>query len=1019
MFLFLSSWASFAQFKTVSGTVTDASNLPIPGVNVGSAEQNSTSITDFDGKFTIGIKSDQDVLTFTFIGFKSQQIKVGDSETINVSLVENSMALDEVVVVGYGSMKKSDLTGAVSSIKGNDLLKVASNRPIEALQGRVAGMNITKTSGQPGAGVKVRIRGVGSTNNSDPLYVVDGVPVGIDIEFLAPEDIESVEILKDASSTAIYGNKGANGVIIVTTKSGKSSTKPIFSYNAYTAVSEIPKKINLLNAKELGGLIIEAAGNDNQTLPTSLQERINYVLTNNVKETDWQNEVFKRGHVNNHNLSVRGGITANNDPNQEINYSLSGTSFNEDGTVKNTEFKKYLFNSKTEYKINDKFNIGIQMDLFSSESGNNLPEGINGGLIPLALTSNPMDSPTDINGNFIALPSAFGQNPSLVVDQLKYGKNRVNSYGFRSWMQFKIANGLDFKTNFKVSNGATHNKNYSPAYYLNENFNQALSQLYESRGELYNWTWINLLNYTKTFNSVHKLIATLGREQSYSKSSGFSGIGVDVPADSDLQYLNLSKTFNERMNSYQSQSGTDSYFARAFYSFNNKYMFTGTARYDGSSKFSGDNKWGFFPSLGVSWKADEEKFIKDLKTFSTLKFRAGWGQVGNESSAQAGSDLANIGNYSMQYVFNNTQYQGGTTTNIPTPDLRWEVVETQNYGVDMSFLNNDLKFTADYFIKNTNDMITRVALPGYYPKDRPNANIGKMNNKGIELTASYENKIGSVNFNVGANITFIKNKIVKLNSTNSAYIDGGYIDKLGYTTRTEADREIAYFYGYQTNGIFRTIDELLEFTKLQPNAQLGDVRFTDKNGDGALDESDRTYLGSGQGDFSYGFNFSADYKGFDFSANFYGVQGNEIVNGMGLKLLDVNDYYNAYADRLDRFHPINNPNGTGPRVTLSDANNNLRFSDRYVEDGSFLRLKNIQFGYTIPKKYLQKTKIDKLRFYASSQNLLTFTKYKGYDPEIGDLTQSAASDIRSLGIGVDLGNYPQPRMYSFGVNVNF
>lgn len=1018
MFLFATPWSSFAQIKMVSGTVTDDTNLPLPGVSISVLGTKNTTITDFDGKFTISVKSEQDVLVFTFIGFKSQQVKIGNKTSFKISLASDLMGLNEVVVVGYGSMKKSDLTGSVASVKGNDLLKIASNRPIEALQGRVAGLNVMKSSGQPGAGMKVRIRGVGSTNNSDPLYVVDGVPIGSDIEFLAPEDIQSVEILKDASSTAIYGNKGANGVIIITTKSGKSKNKPVFSFNSYYAISEIPKKIKLLNAKELGGLILEAAGNENQSLPVSLNERINFVLDNNSIGTDWQNEVFRTGLSKNYNLSIRGGLLSESDKNRELTYSLSGTFFDEEGTVKNTGFKKYLFNSKTEYKFSDKFNIGIQLDLFNSNSGN-FGQGIYGGAIPLSLSSSPIDSPRDTNGNFLPMESVFGQNPSLVVDHLKYGNNTVNSYGFRSWMQINILDGLDFKTNFRISKGATHNKNYNPSYYLNENFNRPLSELYENRGDFYSWTWINLLNYNKTFGNNHKVMATIGREQSYNQSSGFSGVGINVPIEKDLQYLNLATTFNERINSYQGHSGTDSYFARAFYSYANKYMITGTARYDGSSKFSGDNKWGFFPSIGTSWNAEEEKFIKNLNIFSTLKFRAGWGRVGNEASAQGGSNVANIGNYSMQYVFNNSQYQGATTTNIPTPDLKWETVETQNYGFDVSFLNDDLKFTADYFIRDTKDMITRVALPGYYPKDSPNANIGKMNNKGFEFTTSYSNKIGSVNFNLGANITFIKNKIIMLNSDNNAYVDGGYIDKLGYTTRTEAGKEIAYFYGYQTDGIFRTNEELVEGRKNQPNAQIGDVRFKDNNGNGSIDPEDRAYLGSGQADFTYGFNLSADYKGFDISANFYGMQGNEIVNGMGRQLLDLTDYYNAYADRLDRFHPINNPNGSQPRVTLNDSNNNLRFSDRYVEDGSFLRLKNLQLGYSIPKKYIQKSHIDNLRLYISGQNLLTLTKYKGYDPEIGDLTQDARSDVRSLGIGVDLGNYPQPRMYYFGLNVNF
>jgi len=1019
MILFLvSCWTTFAQERTISGTVISDENLPLPGVAVFVDGTSNGVTTDFDGNFSINLKSGQNVLTFSYIGFEAQEVNVENKTTMSITMITDSVGLSEVVVVGYGSMKKSDLTGAVSSVTGDDLLKVASNRAVEAIQGRVAGLSITKTSGRPGAGMKVRIRGVGSTNNSDPLYVVDGIPSGNDIEFLAPEDIQSIEILKDASATAIYGNKGANGVIIVTTKSGKANSKPVFSFNTYYAVSEVANKINVLNANEQAGLILEAAANDGQTLPTGLESRINFIRANDARGTDWQSQVFSEASQKNYNLSVRGGISGSGDSDKQLTYSLSGTLFDEDGTIENTNFKKYIFNSKTEYKFNDRFKVGVLLDLFRSKLGN-FPQGIYEGPIPLSVTSSPIDGPINQNGEFLPMLTAFGNNPALLVDHLRYGNNKTNSYGFRSWLEYEIAEGLTYKTNYKISRGMIHNKKYSPAYYLNENFNRGLSELYEQRGEFYNWTWVNLLNYSKTFNEKHKLIATLGQESSYNKSSGFSGTGINVPEDENLQYLNLAKTFYERINSYQGQGGTQSYFTRGFYSFRNKYMLTGTLRYDGSSKFTGDNKWGLFPSAGASWKADEESFIKDLNTFSTLKFRAGWGRVGNESSAQAGSDVANISNYSMQYIFNNVQYQGGTTTNIPTPDLRWEVIETQNYGVDMGFFNGDLSITADYFIKDTKDMITRVALPGYYPKDRPNANIGTMNNTGFEFLANYKKQIGEVNFSIGANITFIDNNIEKLNSDADAFIDGGFIDKLGFTTRTEAGREIAYFHGYQTEGIFTSQSEVDAYATIQPNAQIGDVRFVDNSGNGTIDEEDRTYLGSAQGDFSYGINFNFDYKGWDLSANFYGVQGAEIVNGLSLRLLDVNDYYNAYSDRLNRFHPINNPSGTQPRVTLSDANNNLRFSDRYVEDGSFLRLKNLQVGYTIPSVYTKRFNVDRLRFYVSGQNLLTFTKYKGFDPEIGDLTQDAANDVKSLGIGVDLGNYPQPRLYYFGINITF
>jgi TonB-linked SusC/RagA family outer membrane protein len=1021
MLLFLATcWTTFAQDKTVTGLVTDESSQPLPGVTVMVNGTIQGTTTDFDGRFTIELKENQNTLIFSYVGFKTLTINIEGKKEVNVTLKTDMVGLDEVVVVGYGAMRKSDLTGAVASVSGDALEKAASNRPLEAIQGRVSGLNITKSSGQPGAGMKVRIRGVGSTNNSDPLYVIDGVPSGTDMEHIAPEDIKSIEVLKDASSTAIYGNKGANGVIIVTTKSGNSSTKPVFSFNSYYGIGEVANQIDLLNATEHAQLILEASENDGISIPSDLFAMSNYVIANNYKGTDWQDEIFRTGTQKNYNLSVRGGIQGDDD--QKMTYSISGTLYDEEGTVDNTGFKKYLLNSKTEYQFNDRVKIGLQLDLFRKEYGN-FSEGIYSGPIPLALTVSPMDSGLDMNGNYIPM-TTFSNNPLLVTDHLGNSDNSTNSYGLRSWLEYKLMEGLDFKTNFKLSRGNTHSKNYRPSYYINENFYRTDSELYEGRGEWYSWTWINLLNYTKEFNDVHKVIATLGQESSYDENMGFSGTGINVPEDGDLQFLNLAKEYKEQLGAWQGNGGSVSYFARAFYSYANKYMFTGTLRYDGSSKFSGDNQWGLFPSVGASWKADEEDFIKDLGVFSALKLRVGWGRVGNEASAQAGSDVANIGTYGMYYVFNDQLYQGGTTTNIPTPDLKWEVVETTNIGVDMGFFDGDLSVTADYFIKDTKDMITRVALPGYYPKDLPNANIGTMNNKGFEFSANYGKTYENFKFNVGANISIIENEIDKLNADNDSFISGGYIDKLGYTTRTEAGREIAYFYGYQTDGIFRSQDEINNYVGadgnlVQPNAQVGDVKFRDNSGNGVIDEADKTYLGSGQADFTYGFNFSMEYMGFDFSGNFYGVSGAEIVNGMSLRLLDVNDYFNGYSYRMNRFHPINNPNGSQPRVTLSDNNNNLRFSDRYVEDGSYLRLKNIQLGYSLPKNMIEHLGLTKLRLYVSGQNLLTFTDYKGFDPEIGDLTHDAGSDVSSLGIGVDLGNYPQPRLFYFGVNVTF
>lgn len=1014
----------FMQGQSVTGIISDAQG-PLPGASIMVKGTTIGAQTDFDGKFTLENIGKNAVLTISFMGYVTQEVPVNNQSKINITLKEDAQALDEVIVVGYGTMKKSDLTGAVASVSGDVIERTGGNRPIEAIAGRVAGVNITKSSGEPGAGLKVRIRGVGSTNNSDPLYVIDGIPSGNSMEHVAPEDVASIEILKDASSTAIYGNKGANGVIIVTTKSGKIGSKPVFSFNTYYGIGDVANRFDMLDATQQSTLILEAAANDGITVPSGLRSRMDYVLANNSKGTDWQNEIFQMAEQHNYNFSVRGGFdNSTDDVRRGLTYSVSATMYNEEGLLKNTEFKKMIFNSKTEYKFSDRVKFGLQMNIFHKENTRS-SQGIYNGPIPQALQANTIDSPYDANGNIIALQSQFSGNPLRDIQGIGNGNYATDSYGAIAYLDFNLAKGLDFRTTLNVSKGFSHDKSYSEKYFDSVNFFRSQSELYESRGEWFNWTSINVLTYTKTFNDIHKVIATAGYEASYGDSSGFGGRGYNIPTDRNLWYLNIASEYADKISAWQGQGGTASYFGRAFYSFKNKYMVTGTVRYDGSSKFAGDNVWGLFPSVGVSWKADEEPFIKDLDVFSTLKFRGGWGRVGNQASAQGGSDAANIGNYNMYYVFNNTPIKGGITTNIPTPNLRWEVLETINIGADLGFLNNDLTLTADYFIKDTEDMITRVNLPGFYPKDRPNSNIGTMHNAGFEISANYRKDYGDFGINFGANVSVITNEVRKLNSDPEAFLDGGYIDKLGSLTRTQAGREIAYFYGYKTDGIFRTQAEVDTYTKdiegvptlIQPKAKIGDLRYVDNNDNGIIDADDREYLGSGQADFTYGFNLGANYKAFDFSALFYGSQGNEIVNGMSSRLFEVKDYGSAYANRMDRFHPINNPNGSQPRVTLSDNNDNGKFSDRYIEDGSYLKLKNLQIGYTIPPGTIKG--IESFRIYASGQNLVTFSNYSGYDPEIGDLTADAGSDVKGLGIGVDLGNYPQPRLFTLGVNINF
>lgn len=1010
--------------QTISGKVTEKENgLPIPGVNIVVKGTTDGTITDLDGNYSIAVPESA-TLVFSYIGYITQEVVVASQTVIDVSLETDATDLGEVVVVGYGTMKKSDLTGAVASVSGDALESSASNRAVESVAGRLAGVSVTRSSGVPGSGMKVRIRGTGSTNKSDPLYVVDGVPAGTDIDYIASEDIESIEVLKDASSTAIYGNRGANGVIIVTTKSGKLQ-KPVFSFNSYYGVAQVPKKIDLVNAYEHATLIAEAAANDGSSLAADIKPRIDYVLANNSEGTDWQDEIFQLAALQNYNLSVRGGLASDKKADRNLTYSVSGSYYDEEGIIKNTGTKRYLLNSKTEFQFNSRVKAGMQLDLFSRERGNH-SQGIYSSPISMALSTPPMDYGLDSNGEYVAMQTfPLTENPFVTIDHNKHVKKGYTSYGLKTWLGIDIIEGLNFKTTLSLSKGFTHNKTFRPTFYLNASQNREKTELFEQRGENYGWTWINLINYTKIFADVHKIIATLGHESRYTRSSYFSATGLGLPSDEIYQYFSTAKEFSPIVGAGQGQTGVVSFFGRAFYSFADKYMITGTLRYDGSSKFSGDNVWGVFPSFGASWRLGEEGFIQDLGLFSNLKLRGGWGRVGNEASAQGGSDVANIGTYDMYYVFGGNVSSGGISTNIPTPDLRWEMVETTNVGLDIGVLDGDLNFTADYFIKNTKDMITKLALPDYFPKNRPNANIGEIRNSGIELSANYRKRIGDFTFNVGANLSFIQNEVVKLNVDDDAFLDGGHIEKLANVTRTQKGREIAYFYGYRTDGIFQSQDEIdayinAENELIQPDAKVGDVKFLDQNGNGEIDPDDRSYLGSGQPVSTYGFNFAVQYKGFDLAANFYGVYGNEIVNGMDSRLLDVKAYRVVYADRLDRFHPTNNPNSSQPRVTLADPNDNGRFSDRYIQDGSYVKLKTLQLGYTLPKSLTKKLKLQKVRVYVAGQNLISFNKYNGYDPEIGDLDDPhQGNDMKSLGIGVDLANFPQPRIFRGGINIQF
>lgn len=1006
-----SVYASWSQepSKLVSGTVTDEKGNALEGATVMVKGTKTTALTDKNGRYSIALSVKSKVLIFTFVGMPQEEVAVTASGTVNVSFKSSSTMLSDVVVVGYGTVRKKDLTGAVGSIKSDQITQVATTDVVQAIQGRVAGVQVIANSGEPGSGSQIRIRGIGSINGSDPIYVVDGYQTG-DISFLAPADIESIDILKDASATAIYGSRGANGVVLVTTKKGKRG--PIkFSFDSYVGNQKAWRTIPLVNATDFSNLVLQAYANDGAALDTTSQlyTRLNFVRKNNFKGTNWQDEVMQSGFMQNHSLTMAGG----NDQNR---FRLSGSYFTQDGIVRNSSMKKYFINFSNDLTINKWLTAGIT-GAFTHFDKNYYNSDLYSGVLTTALSADPLAPAWDkISNNWGRADISYTNNPARAVDELKNNKGYGNYIVANAWAEAKIINGLTFRSQFGTSLNTGHNKSYSPKFFIAVDEARDLSSLWERRSESSSWMLTNYLNYTKTIQK-HNIGAMVGTEIQQNNYNDFYATGYNVPADKDLLYLSSSQSTDYTVSSNQSMSSLQSFFGRVNYSFNGKYLLTATVRYDGSSKFLGKNRWGVFPSFAGAWVVSDESFMQNIKAISLLKFRAGWGRVGNEQSASAYGYATSVSGNNI-YVFNDQLVQGFAPNTLSNPELKWEVNQQTNIGADINFFKNRLTLTADYFDRQTKDMIVSVPIPNYVGAGAPRVNAGTMSNKGLEFTANY-NGGGELKYRVGANISFIKNKVTNLGG--GAPQDGGGVGKIGNTTRTEVGLPFPYFFGLKTDGIFHSQAEVDAYKNktgiaIQPNAKPGDVKFVDNNADGKIDDLDRVNLGNPYADFQYGFNVDLSYKGFDLRIFIQGLQGNSIVNAMMSTTRNGSNsgggWNNFETIRLNSWTAAS-PGNNEPRMTAQDPNNNMRFSDRYVMDGSYLRLKNIQLGYTLPKSLINHLNITNVRFYVAADNLFTLTRYEGFDPEIGSYYYNPYS------YGVDVGTYPQSRTFRAGVNLNF
>lgn len=1010
--LLLRPFGAAAQTIPIQGTVKDSKGEALPGVTIIVKGTTTGASTGADGRFTLQAPANS-VLVISSVGFTRQEVPMaGTNGNVNVMLADNAQALNDVVVIGYGTARKSDLTGSVASVTGKQLTQVATSDPVQALQGRVAGVDVTSNSGQPGSGTRIRVRGVGTINNSDPLYVVDGF-LTTDISFLLPENIESTEILKDASATAIYGSRGANGVVVITTKHGKVG-KPQFNVSSYVGFQQIRKKLDLTNAAQYSTLVNEAYVNAGKALPADLAAQVPNAIATNAQGTNWQDLVSQRGLIESYDLSVAGG-------NEQNRYLVSGAYFQQDGIVKNSGLKKYIVRLNDDLVLTDHIKAGLSATFTHSQLLAN--SGGGNSLFKSSITASPLSNPYNADGTYAYDQiTSFTPNLARVIEEQQYNKVNTNDLFTNAYVDVKIIKGLSFRSNFGVRYTNGNPRVYLPKYYLGANDQRSLSSLQDTRTETVGYVWSNFLNYNKDLGDNSSFSATLGQEAQQTTFNGTQITAFDVPIDPNLQYITSARSPVPTIGRLlPTDNSLLSYFARANYTFKDRYLLTGTVRLDQTSKFLPAVRRGVFPSVGAAWRVSNEKFLKSVSAISLLKLRASYGGVGNQNAAPS-YGFASVAINQQNYVFNNTLAPGIAVAQLNNPGLKWETAITSDIGLDLDLLDSKLSFTADYFERRTKDMIALLPVPDYVGQGPASANVASLRNRGLELALTYRDAIGKLGYTANVNFTAINNRVTSLGGA-SPIASGNVLAQFGNTTLTDVGHEVAYFYGLQAQGVFHNQGEIDSYknaagTLIQPNAKPGDMKYQDVNNDGKIDATDRTYLGSATPSFSYGASLNLTYSGFDFQILLYGVQGAKAINAPAFDLSKSSNFAgtwsNFYTSRLDRWTPTNTGSDQ-PRMTANDKNGNDQFSSRYVENASYLRARNMQLGYTLPAALLSKYQVGGLRVYVSVDNLFTITKYTGLDPEIS----SSGYYNNPLAYGVDFGNYPQPRTYRLGVNVNF
>jgi TonB-linked SusC/RagA family outer membrane protein len=1045
---------AFAQSIAVSGVVTDASGETLPGVTIAVPGTNTGTISDYDGNYRLDVPSNGK-LSFSYIGYLTQTVDVNGRKVINVTLREDTKTLDEVVVVGYGTMKKSDLTGAVSSIKSDAILKSVPTSIDQVLQGRAAGVQVSQNSGMPGASTSVRIRGVNSLNAAtEPIYVIDGVVIDGQtnsnttsaLSTINPQDIVSMDILKDASATAIYGSRASNGVIMITTKRGKSGEATI-NYNGYTGWQEIPKLLDVLNLRQY-------AAHRNVLAENGLINRnSNYVNPDLLGEgTNWQKELFNLAFMHSHNLSMSGGS-------EKQTYNLSAGYLDQDGIAAGSAFKRLNLSGTFDSQIKSWAKAGVN---FAFAQTNQKLTVSDQGLVNVALRTPPDVPVQNIDGSYSAPDEQFmPTNPMAMVAWID---NRREVAEIRATPYLELAptflKGVTYKSELSFSYSFINGDRFSPTYRLSTTQFSDINQRDENKQYNKYWRWSNTLTYNKTFD-IHTITAMLGQEMSKSSWDNLSGMRNGFIVNSGMPGINLGDIKTASNGGYVGASSLMSYFGRLFYSLKDRYMLTATIRRDGSSKFAPENRWGWFPSAAFAWRASEEDFIKNVDVISNLKLRLGWGLVGNQN---VGTNYGWLTTYGTSPT--NWNLTGLLADNTPNPNLQWESTTSTNAGVDLGLFKQRLELVIDWYYKKTDNLIFQPQYPGYVgttgqgSSGNPWVNLGSLQNKGFEVSLNTVN-VQRRDFQWTTNIIFSlnRNKMLKFNTEPAedtrSVADYLYWGGTGSTiiNRTIVNQPIGRFYGYEVIGRFEKATdfymvndkgEIVRTPVITLNGEIlpideasgvwiGDYIYRDQNQDGIIDGEDRTFIGNPEPKFTYGLGNTFTYKNLDLTLFFTGSYGNDVVNYahryMGNPRRNISNLFTSALDYarvglIDTDGPNDYRNvqiiGGDPhasRLALSTATSdyNFLFSDRFIEDGSYIRLQNISVGYTLPQNWIKAAGLNQLKLYANIQNVYTWTKYRGYDPEVGLTYNDNGSSIN----GLDNGRYPSPRIYTIGLNLTF